>query len=70
MKNFRNFLSIWSGALLLCFVVLELIEAGKVIVLNAKAAFEVTTDWRIVVAAMIFSAVLTLFIFILSKRKK
>ena len=68
MKHFRNFLAIWSGILLCGFLVLELVEAAKAVVANASDAFNIITEWYVIVIAMALSVAATIFLGIFSKK--
>ncbi len=60
MKNFRNFLAVWAALVLTVFATCEFIEVIKAVVKNAVAAYKITTDWRVVVGAMIIAALATI----------
>ncbi len=69
MKYFRDFLAMWAGIVLTVFVVYEICVAIKAMIWNVQKAFELATDWRIVVFSMLISAV-AVGIYHLSRRKR
>lgn len=70
MKYFRNFLATWALIVLTVFVVYELISALEAIILNANVAYEIATEWYVVVISMILALIINLFANIVIRRKR
>lgn len=69
MKKLRDFLAVLATIPVLVFIVAEAIEAIKVLISNAPNAFDIATDWRVIVISLIVATCVVV-IEILCSRKK